>query len=77
MNYIKNISKDDEILKLDANLLEEYEFDDFIESNISNEDELAEKIIKDYIDFAEDDNPNIKVVRDYYLNELREIDLNF
>ena len=73
-NEIKYICKDDEILKLNANLLEENEFDDFIKSNNSNEDDFEENIINEHIDFAEENNQNIKVVRDYYQNELREID---
>ena len=75
-NEIKCIGKDDEIIKLNTNLFEENEFDDFIKSNNSNEDDLDENIINEYIDFAEKNNPNKKVLRDYFQNELRDIYLN-
>ena len=48
-----------------------------VKSNNSNEDDLEENIINEHLNFAEENNPNIKMLRDYYQNELREIDLNF
>ena len=75
-DYFKFISLDDEILKLDSNLIEENEFENYFMANYSNTDNLDENIINKHLDFIENNIPNIKILREFYQNELREIDLD-
>ncbi len=45
-------------------------------ANYSNTYNLDENIINKHLDFIENNIPNIKILREFYQNELREIDLD-